>query len=105
MQSLIGTEQMQGRKRARKGETKGMKKKGRRSGDEDADIPIASGSPTSCCTSDSDSQECADADARPKTTSRAARGAATEPQSIYARVLQFILLIFCGASVLLVTES
>jgi hypothetical protein len=104
MQSLIETEQMQGRKRGRKGETKGMKK-GRQSGDEDADIPITSGSPTSCCTSDGDSQECADADAHPKTRTRAARGAATEPQSIYARVLQMIRLIFCDASVLLVTES
>ncbi|KAK3136888.1 hypothetical protein QOZ80_5BG0444360 [Eleusine coracana subsp. coracana] len=79
--------QTRGRKRARKGETRGMEK-AKQSGDEDTDIPITSGSPTSCCTSDSDSnasQECADAEARPKAKARAGRGAATEPQSIYAR--------------------
>jgi hypothetical protein len=85
-------EQLQGRnKGARKGDAnRGMKKKAKQSGDEDSEIPITSGSPTSCCTSDSDSnasRECADADARPETKTRAGRGAATEPQSIYARVL------------------
>jgi hypothetical protein len=53
-------------------------------------MTIASGSPTSCCTSDSDSNtslESADADAHPKGKARAGRGATTEPQSIYARVL------------------
>ncbi|TVU49389.1 hypothetical protein EJB05_00697, partial [Eragrostis curvula] len=80
--------QTKGQKRARKGKTKGLKK-AKQSGDEDDDIPITSGSPTSCCTSDSDSnasQESADAEEeRPKAKARAARGAATEPQSIYAR--------------------
>ncbi|GJM95303.1 hypothetical protein PR202_ga12020 [Eleusine coracana subsp. coracana] len=76
--------QTRGRKRARKGETKGMKK-AKQSGDEDTDIPITSGSPTSCCTSDSDSNASQECEARPKAKARAGRGAATEPQSIYAR--------------------
>lgn len=54
-------------------------------------MAIRNGSPTSCCTSDSDSNaslESADADARrPKGKGRAGRSATTEPQSIYARVL------------------
>ncbi|KAL6847286.1 hypothetical protein ACP4OV_023139 [Aristida adscensionis] len=83
--------QTRGRKCARKAETK-RTKRGKQSGEDDASTVVASGSPTSCCTSDSDSnasqdQESivADADARPKSKSRAARGTATEPQSIYAR--------------------
>ncbi|KAL6623502.1 hypothetical protein ACP70R_033381 [Stipagrostis hirtigluma subsp. patula] len=79
--------QTRGRKCARKAESK-RTKRSKQSGDEDAGIAITSGSPTSCCTSDSDSnasQESADADAPPKGKARAARGSATEPQSIYAR--------------------
>jgi hypothetical protein len=82
---------MQGRKCARSvGEPK-RAKRAKKSGDEDPGTAIASGSPTSCCTSDSDSNaslKSADADARrPKGKGRAGRGATTEPQSIYARVL------------------
>ncbi|WVZ91022.1 hypothetical protein U9M48_037255 [Paspalum notatum var. saurae] len=79
--------QTRGRKCTRKGETK-RSKKAKWSADEDASVAIASGSPTSCCTSDSDSNaslESGDADARPKGKPRAARGATPEPQSIYAR--------------------
>ncbi|RLN00240.1 hypothetical protein C2845_PM06G32550 [Panicum miliaceum] len=79
--------QTRGRKCARRGETK-RTKRAKQSGDEDPSMAIASGSPTSCCTSDSDSNaslESADADARPKGKARAGRGATTEPQSIYAR--------------------
>ncbi|XP_039840005.1 transcription factor RSL3-like [Panicum virgatum] len=79
--------QTRGRKCARKGETKRTKRT-KQSGDEDASMAIASGSPASCCTSDSESNaslESADADARPKGKARASRGATTEPQSIYAR--------------------
>ncbi|CAN6338765.1 unnamed protein product [Urochloa humidicola] len=79
--------QTRGRKCARRGETK-RTKRAKQSRDEDASMAIASGSPTSCCTSDSDSNaslESADADARPKGKARAGRGATTEPQSIYAR--------------------
>ncbi|XP_062204663.1 transcription factor RSL3-like [Phragmites australis] len=82
--------QTRGRKCARKGETK-RAKRGKRSGDDDDDdasIAITGGSPTSCCTSDSDSNaslESAAADAPPKGKARAGRGATTEPQSIYAR--------------------
>jgi len=58
-------------------------------------MAIRNGSPTSCCTSDSDSNaslESADGDGdadarRPKGKGRAGRSATTEPQSIYARVL------------------
>ena len=63
-------------------------------------MAIASGSPASCCTSDSESNaslESADADARPKGKARASRGATTEPQSIYARVLliYYMIILFC----------
>jgi hypothetical protein len=73
-------------------------------------MAIASGSPTSCCTSDSDSNaslESADADARPKGKARAGRGATTEPQSIYARVLLHMIILFClfmKVSLLFITE-
>jgi len=84
---------MQGRKCARNvGEAK-RAKNAKKSGDEDSSMAIPNGSPTSCCTSDSDSNaslESAEADAdarRPKGKGRAGRGATTEPQSIYARVL------------------
>ncbi|CAN6329657.1 unnamed protein product [Urochloa humidicola] len=79
--------QTRGQKCARKGEVK-RAKRAKQSRDDDASMAIASGSPTSCCTSDSDSNaslESADADARPKGKARAGRGATTEPQSIYAR--------------------
>ena len=88
---------MQGRKCARKGETKRTKRT-KQSGDEDASMAIASGSPASCCTSDSESNaslESADANARPKGKARAGRGATTEPQSIYARVLLYMIILFC----------
>ncbi|XP_004964147.2 transcription factor bHLH139 [Setaria italica] len=74
--------QTRGRKCARKVQTK-RTKRAKQSRDEDA-----SRSPTSCCTSDSDSNaslESLDADALPKGKARAGRGATTEPQSIYAR--------------------
>lgn len=83
---------MQGRKCARSGESK-RAKRAKKSGDEDSGMAVPNGSPTSCCTSDSDSNASlesadADADARPpKGKGRAGRGATTEPQSIYARVL------------------
>ncbi|XP_062203001.1 transcription factor RSL3-like [Phragmites australis] len=80
-------DQTRGRKCARKGEIK-RAKKAKQSGDEDASMAITRGSPTSCCTSDSDSnasQKSANADARPKGKAQAGRVVATEPQSIYAR--------------------
>ena len=103
---------MQGRKCARKGETKRTKRT-KQSGDEDASMAIASGSPASCCTSDSESNaslESADADARPKGKARASRGATTEPQSIYARVLliYYMIILFClfmKVSLLFITGS
>ncbi|KAF8692278.1 hypothetical protein HU200_039886 [Digitaria exilis] len=86
-EGVEGQRRVSGQKCARKGETK-RTKRARQSGDEDASMAVASGSPTSCCTSDSDSNaslESADADARPKGKARAGRGVTTEPQSIYAR--------------------
>jgi hypothetical protein len=74
---LTVTDWLQGRKQcARKAEPKRAKK--------------AKQTEASCCTSDNDSnvsQESAEAgDVSPKGKARAGRGAATDPQSLYARV-------------------
>ncbi|KAF0888921.1 hypothetical protein E2562_020143 [Oryza meyeriana var. granulata] len=76
--------QTRGSKCAKKAEPKRMKK-AKQSGQKDASVTIPNGS---CSTSDNDSsssQEAADAGATSKGKSRAGRGAATDPQSLYAR--------------------
>ncbi|KAL5225604.1 hypothetical protein ABZP36_012243 [Zizania latifolia] len=73
-----------GSKCAGKAEPK-RRKKAKQTGEKDANATITNGS---CCTSDNDSsssQQTADAGAASKGKARAGRGAATDPQSLYAR--------------------
>lgn len=86
--------EMQGSKCARKAEPK-RAKKAKQTVEKDASVAIPNGS---CSISDNDSsssQEVADAGATSKGKSRAGRGAATDPQSLYARVLEMIFWIHC----------
>lgn len=88
---------MQGQKFARKAEPKRTKKT-KQSGWEVA-VATRNGSTASCCTSDDDSnasQESADTGVCPKGKARAARGASTDPQSLYARVLLRTIISFAS---------